>query len=173
MMECKKALVETERRHRSAPPSALRKKGIAKADKKAGRVAARRRHRLGPERGSAGKACWSRSTARTDFVASGEDPTLCRRRREAALALNDDSLEGLAWRARLPSGETVEEARRDLIARIGENIGVRRTARLAIPLSSCATCIPRAERIGVLVAYEGDDAGSGATSYCMSRRAGP
>jgi elongation factor Ts len=157
MMECKAALVETAGDIDQAA-DALRKKGIAKADKKAGRIAAE--GIIASALSSDGRqGVLVEVNCETDFVASGDD---FRRYADevarAALALKGDSLDDLLA-ARLPGGESVEETRRALIARIGENIGVRRFARLA-STGGLGRYLHR-NRIGVLVAYEGGDAALG------------
>ena len=157
MMECKTALVETAGDIDQAA-DALRKKGIAKADKKAGRIAAE--GTIASALSSDGRqGVLVEVNCETDFVASGDDfRRFADEVAAAALALKSDSLDELLA-ARLPGGESVEETRRGLIARIGENIGVRRFARLA-STGRLGRYIHR-NRIGVLVAYEGGDAALG------------
>jgi elongation factor Ts len=158
MMECKAALVETGGDIDQAA-DALRKKGIAKADKKAGRIAAE--GTIASALSADGRqGVLVEVNCETDFVASGEDfRRFADEVAQAALALSGDSLEDLLA-ARLPGGgETVEETRRGLIARIGENIGVRRFVRLTSP-GRLGRYLHR-NRIGVLVAYEGGDAALG------------
>jgi len=153
MMECKAALVETAGDIDQAADT-LRKKGIAKADKKAGRIAAE--GTIASALSADGRqGVLVEVNCETDFVASGDDfRRFADEVAQAALALKGDSLEDLLA-ARLPGGESVEEMRRGLIARIGENIGVRRFARLASP-GRLGRYLHR-NRIGVLVAYEGGD----------------
>ena len=128
MMECKKALVETKG-DLDAAADLMRKQGLAKADKKASRVAAEGvvvvENRATPTRPP-----WSRSTARPiSSPASRTSAPL--RRRSPTYALRRSRLR---WRlccaAKLAGGETVDERRRALIAKIGENISVRRFAVL-------------------------------------------
>ena len=131
MMECKKALVETGG-DLDAAAEIMRKAGLAKADKKAGRIAAEgtiatamaRRRPLGrPGRGQ----------LRDGFRrAPAGIPGVRRGRREAALAAGATTPEALAALA-LGSGATVEETRRSLIAKIGEKIDIRRAGRLEAP----------------------------------------
>jgi len=148
MMECKSALVETAGNIDQAA-DALRKKGIAKADKKAGRIAAE--GTIASALSADGRqGVLVEVNCETDFVASGDDfRRFADEVAQAALALKGDSLEDLLA-ARLLGGESVEETRRGLIARIGENIGVRRFARLASP-GRLGRYLHR-NRIGVLVA---------------------
>jgi elongation factor Ts len=157
MMECKAALVETDGDIDHAA-DALRKKGIAKADKKAGRIAAE--GIIASALSADGRqGVLVEVNSETDFVAGGDEfRRFADEVAQAALALRSDSLEDLLA-TRLPGGESVEETRRGLIARIGENIGVRRFARLASS-GRLARYLHR-NRIGVLVAYEGGDAALG------------
>ena len=129
MMECKKALVETKG-DLDAAAELMRKQGLAKADKKATRVAAEGVvvHREVGRRPSG--APWSRSTARpissrastTSAVRAGRSRA---RRRCAARPI----ARGPAGRRSSTIGESVDERRRALMAKIGENISVRRFAR--------------------------------------------
>jgi elongation factor Ts len=157
MMECKSALVETGGDIDQAA-DALRKKGIAKADKKAGRIAAE--GTIASALSADGRrGVLVEVNCETDFVAGGDEfRRFADDVAQAALALGSESLDDLLA-ARLPGGESVEETRRGLIARIGENIGVRRFARLAAS-GRLARYLHR-NRIGVLVAYEGGDAALG------------
>jgi elongation factor Ts len=153
MMECKTALVDCEGDVDRAA-DALRKKGIAKADKKAGRIAAE--GVIASALSADGKhGVLVEVNCETDFVASGDDfRAFADGVAEAALGLDEDGVESLLA-APLRAGESVEEARRALIARIGENITVRRFARLRS--SGHLGRYIHQRRIGVLVAYSGGD----------------
>ena len=124
MMECKKALVETGG-DLEAAAEIMRKSGLAKADKKAGRVAAE--GVIAIERARDGhSAAVVEVNSETDFVAREADfRAFAAAVAQAALAARPRDLADLAT-VRLPSGQTVEETRRALVARIGENISVRR-----------------------------------------------
>ena len=131
MMECKKALVETKG-DLDAAAELMRKSGLAKADKKAARVAAeghrRRASAPGQQRGA-----WSRSTARPiSSRASEEFQAFARDVAKAALDASPRRASRRWCSARwLPA--TLEERRRALIAKIGENIAVRRFVRVSAP----------------------------------------
>ena len=154
MMECKKALVETAG-DLDAAAELMRKQGLAKADKKASRVAAE--GVIATAVSADGRtAVLVEVNCETDFVARGDDFTAFAKDVAAvALAGNPASVEDLGA-LKLPSGESVDERRRALIAKIGENIGVRRFERVEStqPLGSYL----HGTRIGVLVALEGGDA---------------
>jgi elongation factor Ts len=152
MMECKKALVEAGG-DLDAAAEIMRKTGLAKADKKAGRVAAEGVIAIG--RAADGRfAAVVEVNSETDFVAREADfRSFAQAVAEAALAARPADL-GALGAVRLPSGQTVEETRRALVARIGENIGVRRFELLeGVPLGSYL----HGTRIGALVALEGGD----------------
>ena len=153
MMECKKALVEANG-DLEAAAEAMRKAGLAKADKKAGRIAAE--GVVAIERSADGKAvAVVEVNSETDFVAREKDfQAFASEIARLALAVRPADLEGLLA-ARLPSGQTVEEARRALIARIGENIGVRRF-EVITSVAPLATYL-HGSRIGTVVALEGGD----------------
>src|SRR5687768_12502330 len=124
MMECKKALTESNGDIDAAAES-LRKSGLAKADKKASRVAAEGRIAAAQD---AGKAVLVEINSETDFVAKDENfVAFTEAVAQAALSASDvDALKV----TRLASGETVEEARAAVIAKVGENVQVRRLARI-------------------------------------------
>jgi elongation factor Ts len=153
MMECKKALVEANGDLEAAAES-MRKAGLAKADKKAGRIAAE--GVVAIERSADGMAvAVVEVNSETDFVAREKDfQAFATDVARLALAARPADLEGLLA-ARLPSGQTVEESRRALIARIGENIGVRRFE--VVTSSAPLATYLHGSRIGTVVALEGGD----------------
>ncbi len=157
MMECKKALVETNG-DLEAAAEIMRKSGLAKADKKAGRVAAE--GVVAIEHSADGKtAAVVEVNSETDFVAREKDfQAFAAAVAKAALAAQPKDLEAL-HATKLESGATVEETRRALIARIGENLGVRRfeIVRADAPLAAYR----HGTKIGVLVALQGGDAALG------------
>lgn len=154
MMECKKALVEANGDLEVAA-EAMRKSGLAKADKKAGRIAAE--GVIAIERSADGKAvALVEVNSETDFVAREKDfQAFAASVARAALETRPSSLEALLA-AKLASGQTVEETRRALIARIGENIGVRRFE--VISGSAPLATYLHGSRIGTVVVLEGGDA---------------
>jgi elongation factor Ts len=92
----------------------------------------------------------------TDFVARGDDFTaFAREVAQVALATKPASIEQLGAQP-LASGETVDERRRALIAKIGENISLRRFER--VESSGLLGTYLHGTRIGALVAIEGGDA---------------
>ena len=154
MMECKKALVETKG-DLDAAAELMRKQGLAKADKKATRVAAEGVVAMARVADSP-TAALVEVNCETDFVAREQDfRAFARAVAECALALRPADLAALG-QAQLPSGESVEERRRNLVAKIGENISVRRFAVLSSP--GALGAYVHGTRIGALVALEGGTA---------------
>jgi elongation factor Ts len=156
MMECKKALVEHDG-DMEAAIEALRKAGIAKADKKAGRIAAE--GLVVVELSDDAKtAAVVEVNCETDFVAKKDDF------RDFAVAIarrvlkdNPADLDALLAMPLNDTGATtIEEARKALIATIGENISVRRFVRMES--SNPIGAYTHGVRIGVLVDFTGGDA---------------
>ncbi len=152
MMECKKALTENGGDIDTAMEW-LRKSGLAKADKKAGRVAAEGRIVAAS---NGGTAVLVEINSETDFVAKDEN-FLGFTQAVAELALSSGAADIDALKAaKLADGSTVEEARSALIAKVGENVQVRRMVRLAS--SNTVAAYIHGGRIGVLVELKGGDA---------------
>lgn len=151
MMECKKALVETGGDIEAAI-EAMRKSGLAKADKKAGRTAAEGRIALAVEGKS---AVLVEVNCETDFVAGGDDfAAFADGVAQAALKSSPDDVEALSA-LEFDGGETVDTRRRELVAKIGENINVRRFERISS--EGMLGRYVHGVRIGVLVDLEGGD----------------
>ena len=153
MMECKKALTETDGDMKAAE-DLLRIKSGAKASKAAGRTAAE----------GMVAACISSDGKRgalvevnceTDFVARNED--FIKFARDLAQLLSSEKVNdvGALANVKLMNGESVEECRKALVMKLGENISVRRferndaQGRLASYLHGA--------KIGVMVDYTGGD----------------
>ena len=153
MMECKKALVETGGDMEAAVEH-LRKAGLAKADKKAGRVAA---EGAIIQAASDSGAVLVEINCETDFVAK-DDSFRAFADRVAALALEagSDDVARLG-EAEYEGGETVEARRQQLVSKLGENIQLRRIARLGDNADVIGAYI-HGGRIGALVGLGGGDA---------------
>ena len=156
MMECKKALVDADG-DMDAAAEELRTAGLAKADKKAGRVAAEGLVviEISDDKKTAAIV---EVNCETDFVAKKEDfqayvTSIAKR----VLADDPADIESLLAMP-LHDGDTttIEEARKALIATIGENITVRRFTR--IESSGELSSYRHGVRIGVLVDLEGGTA---------------
>ena len=151
MMECKKALVENAGNIDNAAEW-LRKSGLAKADKKADRVAAEGRIVAASE---GGKAVLVEVNSETDFVAK-DDNFLAFTNAVAQAALASGAADAEALKsAKLASGETVEEARAAVIAKVGEKVDVRRLAK--VDSANNVAAYIHGGRIGVLVELKGGD----------------
>jgi elongation factor Ts len=150
MMECKKALVETGG-DLDAAAELMRKSGLAKADKKAARVAAE--GTVAVQR-AGNSAVLVEVNCETDFVARG-DQFLGFARDVGHAALDKAPADLHALLALKHGASTLEEQRRALIAKLGENISVRRFVRVTAP-SALGTYV-HGGRIGTLVALKGGD----------------
>jgi len=159
MMDSKKALTENDG-DMEAAVDWLRSKGIAKADKKAGRTAA---EGLVGVAASAGVAAAVEVNSETDFVARNAD--FQQMVGEIAGVAKDIDATGqdtiaAVQAATVPSsGKSVEEHIKDKVATVGENMSARRAARLTVKEGVVAsyvhnTAAPGMGKIGVLVAME-------------------
>lgn len=169
MMDCKNALQETGG-DMEAAMELLRKKGLSKAEKKSGRAAA--------EGLVAGKVSADGKTgalielnAETDFV--GKNDTFQAAARDIAeVALTAEGVEAIST-AKTAKGEVVSETITNMIATIGENMRLRRSARLSVSQGAVALYLHNAQgdgvgRLGVIVALEG--AGDQATLKDVGRK---
>jgi len=153
MMECKRALVEAGG-DLDAAAELMRKQGLVKADKKAARIAAE--GTIVIERSADGlTAAIAEINCETDFVAREQDF----RAFAAAvgkLALAQRVAEVAALLAlKTEAGDTLDERRRALVAKIGENISVRRVALATAP-TTVGTYV-HGTRIGAVVGLRGGD----------------
>ena len=157
MMECKKALTENGGDIEAAIEW-LRKQGLAKADKKASRIAAEGRIVVAAD---GTRAVMVEINSETDFVAKDENfIAFSDAVSQVALAGGAASVEALLAAA-MPAGGTVEEARQALVAKCGENVQVRRMA--AVSTAGRIATYVHGGRIGVVVEIEGgnDELGRG------------
>ena len=154
MMECKRALVETGG-DLDAAAELMRKQGLAKADKKAARIAAE--GVIVIERSPDGHgAAMVEINCETDFVAREHDfRNFAADVARLTLSGRVVNLEALLA-AELAAGESVDLRRRALVAKIGENISVRRA--LVLESSGPLGAYLHGTRIGALVALEGGTA---------------
>ena len=169
MMDCKNALNETGGDIEGAVDW-LRKKGLSKAAKKSGRVAAEGLVGLSVV---ASEGAIVEVNSETDFVARNDDfQTLVRN--ITAVVVKDKLVDVEAIKAAAyPAGGTVEAAVANAIATIGENMTIRRAARLVVGAGVVATYVHNAVgeglgKIGVMVALE--SAGSAEALNELGRR---
>lgn len=155
MMDCKKALAETDGNVEDAVDW-LRKKGLAAAAKKAGRVAAEGLVAVATS-GTAGAVVEVNSE--TDFVARNDKfQAFAARAAELALA-SDGDVETVRQSAYPGSGRSVADELTHLVATVGENMNLRRAATLSVTDGVVASYVhsalaPNLGKIGVLVALE-------------------
>lgn len=157
MMDAKNALTENDG-DMDAAIDWLRSKGLAKAAKKSGRTAAEGLVAVAVS--SDGKtASVVEINSETDFVARNEQfQSFVKKVAEASLE-TDGSLEAL--QSADLDGKTVQDTLTDLIAKIGENMTLRRCQKLSVDSGAVATYVHNAVgdnlgKIGVLVALESD-----------------
>ena len=154
MMDAKKALTENDG-DMEAAKDWLRTKGLAKADKKAGRTAA---EGLVAVKSEGGSGVAVEVNSETDFVGkNAEFQDMVAGIAGAAMGVDDVE----ALKAADLGGKPVSEVVTDAIAKIGENMSVRRMVKISG--DNVASYIHNAAedgmgKIGVLVAYTGDDA---------------
>jgi len=156
MMDCKKALTETSGVLEDAVDW-LRKKGLAAAAKRSGRVAA---EGLVGVVSAPGMAAMVEVNAETDFVARNDQfQAFVEAVAKLALTVGDD-VEAIKAAQYPDSAVTVGDHLTQLVATIGENITIRRARRMSAPDGVVATYVHQALRpglgkIGVLVALKG------------------
>src|SRR5690349_7426571 len=154
MMDCKRALTETKGDMEGAVDW-LRKKGLAAAAKKAGRIAA---DGLIGVVSQGAKGAMVEVNAETDFVARNENfQDFVRRTAEIALAHEGDMTR--IQQSEYPGGGSVTDKLTHLVATIGENMSLRRATSLSVGKGAVASYVHNAAgaglgKIGVLVALE-------------------
>ena len=148
MMECKKALVEAQGDMELAIEN-MRKAGLAKADKKSDRIAAE--GIIGVKVSECGKSVAIVDiNCETDFVAKADDFVAFVNSVAAGL-LNNDGIQNEAQLLAMPleDGVTVDEIRRGLISKLGENITIRRFEKYHS--DGGTACYLHGTKIGVIV----------------------
>ncbi|HHJ20172.1 MAG TPA: elongation factor Ts [Gammaproteobacteria bacterium] len=154
MMDCKKALTAADG-DMEAAIDAMRKSGAAKADKKAGRVAAEGQVviTLSDDRK---KAAIVEVNCETDFV--GKDESFTGFAEATAAKVLESGIADVATLANeaLADGATIETTRQELVAKIGENIQLRRAEFLEADTGAFGF-YRHGARIGVVVELEGGD----------------
>ncbi|EAR21502.1 translation elongation factor Ts [Nitrococcus mobilis] len=157
MMECKKALQEADG-NTNAAIEVLRKRGLAQADRKAGRTAAEGAIVITLSNDRT-QGAMVEVNCETDFVAA--DPHFKAFTQRVALQILEQApadlatLMGLALEGE--SEDTVESVQKSLIARLGENIQIRRFVRYQSDTGLISSYL-HGSRIGVLLEMEGGDA---------------
>ena len=161
MMDCKKALNENDG-ELEASVDWLRTQGLAAAAKKSGRTASEGLVGIAID---GGKGAIVEINAETDFVARNEDFQGFVENVTSLALVGDGSLDGLKDSAYEGGGESVAETLTNMIATIGENMDLRRSASLKVANGVVSSYMhnalkPGLGKIGVLVALESNgDAG--------------
>jgi elongation factor Ts len=155
MMECKKALVETNGDAKAAE-ELLRIKSGAKASKAASRVTAE--GVIGSYLAADGKTgAVAEVNCETDFVAKNDDFMAFAKNVAQTVAQNDPSdIDALLALPLVNGSDTVEETRKALVMKLGENLSVRRIERYSTTTGKLATYL-HGNKIGVMVNYTGGD----------------
>ena len=159
MMDCKKALTENNGDFEAATDW-LRTKGLSQAGKKADRVAAEGVVAVALRKDGKGMTgAVIELNAETDFVGRNETFQGVARKVAAVALETGDNVEAVRA-ARTADGEVVQMLVTNLIATIGENMAVRRTAKLSVAEGSVSAYVhnavaPEVGKLGVLVALEG------------------
>ena len=153
MMDCKKALSETDG-DMDAAIEFLRKKGMAGADKKAGRVASEGVIAIVVSDDNK-KAVIAEINCETGFVAKGDEfKDFADEIATVALTSGITDIEAL-MNETMSNGKTIDITRRELIAKIGENMSVRRLEM--VETDGIIGQYQHGEKIGVVVSMEGGD----------------
>lgn len=153
MMDCKKALVECEG-DKDKAIDYLREKGIAKAAKKAGRIAS---EGVVAAASDGNTACIVEINSETDFVAKNENfQTLVKKIAEHIVACKPADMDAL--NASQMDGKTVAEVMTEAVASIGEKLSLRRFEVYTTEDGKLATYIHMGGKIGVIVELSGGDA---------------
>ena len=153
MMDCKKALVECEG-DKDKAIDYLREKGIAKAAKKAGRIAS---EGVVAAASDGKTACIVEINSETDFVAKNENfLALVKKIAEHIVACKPADMDAL--NASQMGGKTVAEVMTEAVASIGEKLSLRRFEVYTTEDGQLATYIHMGGKIGVIVELSGGDA---------------
>ena len=153
MMDCKKALVECEG-DKDKAIDYLREKGIAKAAKKAGRIAS---EGVVAAASDGKTACIVEINSETDFVAKNEKfQNLVKKIAEHIVACKPADMDAL--NASQMDGKTVADVMTEAVASIGEKLSLRRFEVYTTEDGQLATYIHMGGKIGVIVELSGGDA---------------
>jgi len=153
MMECKKAL-EASSGDMERAIEELRKRGIAKAGKIGGRIAAEGAVAINEKDN---QAAMVEVNCETDFVARGDDfAAFVKAVEDAALEGQVHDVAQLATQVLNTTGKTAEETRQELIVKVGENVQIRRII-LSNRTAACVGTYLHGNRIGVIVELDVDN----------------
>ena len=156
MMDCKKAL-ESVGGDLDAAAEAMRKSGQIQAEKKSGRIAAEGLIII-KSKGVTGPAIILEVNCETDFVARDENfKQFAEKTAQYALDHQIANLEPLLAFTFADTGETVEKTREALVAKLGENIQIRRLQLVGVQTDTLLGSYVHMGRIGAIVQLKGGD----------------
>ena len=154
MMDCKRALTETNG-DMEAAIDLMRTSGAAKAAKKSGRVAAEGLVKVNISDDNK-TATILEVNSETDFVTKGDDfINFVNTLGELALKTKPADIEEFLNQA-LDNGDSLDKAREDIVAKVGENVSIRRVITVTVD-SGVIGAYKHGERIAVLAVLEGGD----------------
>ncbi|MDB3870166.1 translation elongation factor Ts [Candidatus Thioglobus sp.] len=154
MMDCKRALTETNG-DMEAAIDLMRTSGAAKAAKKSGRVAAEGLVKVNISNDNK-TATILEVNSETDFVTKGDDfINFVNTLGELALKTKPADIEEFLNQA-LDNGDSLDKAREDIVAKVGENVSIRRVTTVTVD-SGVIGAYKHGERIAVLAVIEGGD----------------
>ena len=164
MMECKKALTESSG-DKDVAIEKMRKSGQAKADKKAGRIAAEGTIAISTSE-NAQQAAIVEVNCETDFVAKDEQFQAFSKQLSLLVIDNDvrsvDELNALES----SSGQSVEQVRLELVNKIGENIQIRRFQKISSAfLKEIPRVFPALKELSLMASFKADELISVIKSY--------
>ena len=168
MMDCKKALEENQG-NMEASVDYLRKKGIAKAEKRAGKSTSEGvvRAEVAPDHST---AVLVEINCETDFVARNDDfQAIAKSVADQALATASATDVNGLLSSTLPAGQSVEEFVKETSAKMGEAVNVRRVARFDAPQGVVGSYVHFNGKIGVLVQVEAANASKDEALVTLAR----
>jgi len=165
MMDCKKALEENQG-NMEAAVDYLRKKGIAKAEKRAGKSTS---EGAVVAETAGGRGALVEVNCETDFVARTDDfQNLARSLARQAMA-SDSASDAQGLLAGAVDGTSVEDTVKEASARLGEAVNVRRVARFASETGAVGAYVHFNGKIGVLVEVEAGNGDQGEAVVALAR----
>lgn len=165
MMDCKKALEETNGDVQAATDY-LRKKGIAKAEKRAGKSTSEGAV-VAETRGGTGALV--ELNCETDFVARTDDFQQLAKSLARQAAASEGASDAAGLLASTDDGKPVEETVKEAGARLGEAVNVRRVARYATDRGVVGSYVHFNGKIGVLVEVEAGNGDQGDDLQALAR----
>jgi elongation factor Ts len=165
MMDCKKALEENQG-NMEAAVDFLRKKGIAKAEKRAGKATS---EGVVAADTSAGRGALVEVNCETDFVARTDDFQNLARSLARAAAASETAADADGLLGASDNGASIADTVKEASARLGEAVNVRRVARFASAAGAVGAYVHFNGKIGVLVEVEAANGDQGEQVVALAR----